>query len=213
MFLCLLMLGCSSGSTVNPALTLKDPQAIEEATKRGIALIKNGGDPYTLFGRTTKQINERLGKDIIVRSASLCLPKDELAFRVAMAGDPSEEGAKRAANAALPQINRQVRFTVVLQLAKTRNPEEVTFELTTNLTKPYPPVAVEPPELISELSSALDPDITPMAVYGYNVYFATTGSPGFPAIDDTVSNLTLAINADGATSRASFSLASAMPTR
>jgi hypothetical protein len=202
--------GCSRGPAVAPALTLKDPQEIEKATKRGISIITNGSDPYIVFGKTTKEVNQSIGQGVIVRTAAICLPKEELAFQVAVAGDPSEVGAKRVAEAALRQINRQIRFTVVLQVLKSFNPEEVEFELlASGLAKSYPPVAVDPPEFVADVSSALDPDIPPMAVYGYNAYFPTVGSPGFPAIDITVVKLTLVIKAGGASTEVPFNIPSA----
>ncbi len=201
-----LTLGCSGGTPVNPALLLTDPQEIEDATKRGINMINTGADPYAVYGHTTKDVNLRLGSDIIVRSAAICLPKDELAFQVAMGGNTTEDGAKRAADAAVQQINRQVKFTVVLQIAKSHKPEDVTFELLASDPKPYPPVTVEKPQFIQDVSSALDPDIPPMTIYGYNVSFSTTGSPGFPAIDTSVSTLTLMIESAGTSTKVSFGL-------
>jgi hypothetical protein len=201
-------LGCATAPKLNPALEITDPKAIEEATQRGIRVIQNGGDPYSLFNRTTKEVNLRLGTDVIVRTAGICLAKDELAFEVAMAGDPSPEGAERVADAALPQINRQVRFTVVLQLAKSHSPEDVTFELQTQQPKPYPALAVEPPQFMKEISSALDPAAPVSAVYGYNVFFGTTGSPGYPALDTGVTSLNLVISAGGASTQVPFSLLS-----
>jgi hypothetical protein len=201
----LLAAGCGSKTKVHPALILTDQQQIEEATKRGIRMINGGVDPYTLFGKTTREINERLGGGVIVRSVSLCLPQDELTFRVVMAGDPSDEGAKAAADAALQQINRQVRFTTVLQIAKTTRPEDVEFELLTIGGKPYPPVAVEPPEFIAEVP-AYDANSPAAAVYGYNIYFPTTGSPGFPAIGEGTMTLTLVTKAEGASTKVAFNL-------
>ena len=201
--------GCGRGPAIAPALTLKDPQEIEKATKRGINIITSGSDPYAVFGRTTKEVNQSIGQGVIVRTAAICLPKEELAFQVAAAGDSTEAGAKRVADAALRQINRQVRFTVVLQVLKSFKPEEVEFELcASGLAKTYPPVAVDPPEFVADVSSALDPDIPPMAVYGYNAYFPTAGSPGFPTIDVTVRQLTLVIKAGGASAEVPFMLPS-----
>jgi len=201
-----LTLGCGGGPQVNPALLITDPQEIEDATKRGINIINTGADPYAVYGHTTKEVNLRVGSDTIIRTAAICLPKDELAFQVAMGGDATEDGAKRVADAAVQQINRQVKFTVVLQIAKSHKPEDVTFELLASDPKPYPPVAVEPPQFIQDISSALDPDIPPMAVYGYNVSFSTTGSPGFPAIDTGATTLTLMIESGGTSTRVPFGL-------
>jgi hypothetical protein len=197
--------GCGGGVQVNPALLITDPQEIENATKRGITLIGTKSDPYSVYNHTTKDVNQWVGSDIIVRTAAICLPDDELAFQVAMGGDTSEEGAKRIADAAIPQINRQVKFTVVLQITKSHKPEDVTFELLGNDPKPYPPVAVEPPQFVQDIPS-LDPDKPTMAVYGYNVYFSTTGSPGFPALDASVAKLNLLIESGGTSVKVPFSL-------
>jgi|WetSurMetagenome_2_1015567.scaffolds.fasta_scaffold309717_1 hypothetical protein len=202
--LLLVLVGCAGGTPVNPSLTITDDTKIDEATKRGISVINSGADPYQLFSNTSQDANVRIGSNVILRSAALCLPKDELAFRVAKHNDATEDGAKQAAQDALNDINTRVHFVAVLQTTKGRDPTSVKFQMATPSGQIYPALALEKPEFIRDIVSSSD--IPATTLYGYNVYFQSTGSPGYPALDTSASALTLIIQDSGAEARLTFTV-------
>jgi len=188
----LLVAGCASNVNMNPALKV-EPKDMEAAKQRGVGLLNAGADPYSVYSWTTKSVNVRVSGDVVLQDAALCLPKDEIAFAIAKSGDKSEAGVNRAAEEAAQRASNEVKFSVVLQVAKAKDPTSVQFEMRTNTGQSYPPLAVEAPTFIRDIVSALDPTAPPGALYGYDVRFPARGSPGYPPIDISVSSVTLVV--------------------
>jgi len=203
--LAVVVLGCSSNVNLNAAFVLQ-PQDIEKATERGVSLLKQGADPYSVYNWSTKSVNERVSTDVVVQDAALCLPKDEIAFAIVKQGDPADSAVNRAVNQTVKQVSSEVKFSVILQLATTRDPNTVQFEMQSSAGGKYPPLAVEEPALIRQVSSALDPTAPPSALYGYDVYFPLRGSPGYPPIDTSVTTLYLVVKDGQAESKIPFDL-------
>ena len=203
----LLLVGCASSESVNPAFRL-DPKEVETAKQRGLSLLNAGADPYSVYRWTTKSVNERVSPEVILQDAAMSSPMDEVAFAVARSGGGDEQNADRVAREAARRASREVKFGVVLQISKSRDPSTVQFELRTNAGQKYPPLAVEQPQFLREVTSALDPTTPPGALYGYDVRFPVEGSPGYPPIGADVSALTLVVRDGEAEGSADFALAS-----
>jgi len=206
--LCVLVAGCASNVDLNPALKV-EPKDMEAAKQRGVGLLNAGADPYSVYNWTTKSVNERVTSEVILQDAALCLPKDEIAFAIAKSPDKSEEAVNRVAEEAAQRASQEIKFSLVIQVAKTRDPRSVQFEMRTNTGQSYPPLAVEEPIFIRDVTSALDPSIPPGAMYGYDVRFPARGSPGYPPIDTSVSTVTLVVKDGTAEGTAEFYLTTA----
>ncbi len=100
---------------------------------------------------------------------------------------------------ALDTINRQVRFIVVAATGEDAGSEVLAVrddEQTPAHT--YPPITVAEPQLLQEVPASLDGEVPPSAEYRYNVYFQSTESPGYPALDFSLRSLDFVIK-DGIT--------------
>jgi hypothetical protein len=215
--LALALSGCSSNVNLNSAFVL-EPQDVDKATERGISLLNQGTDPYSVYSWSTKNVNERVSSDVVVEYAALCFPKDEISFAIANQKDPADGAVKRAVNEALKRTRTEVKFSVVLEVADTRDPKSLkdkdTFEMLTNTgTEPYPPLYVEAPVFIRKVSDALDPTAPPSSLYGYDVHFPLRGSPGYPPIDTSVTTLYLVVKDGQSESRIPFDLTAAANKR
>lgn len=206
---CLLVLlsllsGCGNQVELNPALVAQ-PEDIDRGTAVGKSLIANGADPYQAFAAQMQDVNVRVSADVIIRQAAACWPRSEIAFEIAKQGDASDAGVQKALSEALQYLQGEIRFVVVLQLPDSRDPASIDFEMRALNTK-YPPIAVEKPIFVREVSSALDPDMPPSSLWSYNVSFPISGSPGYPPIDVSVSSLTVAVKDGESEAEICFSL-------
>lgn len=156
-------------------------------------MAKSGADPYRAYGGLFRDVNTRLSADVIIRQAAACWPQSEIAFEIAQQRDPSESAVKRAVDRALKRVERQLKFVVILQISKSRDPASITFAMQGPGGTEYPPVAVAAPIYLRDVLSGLDPNMPPAAMYSYDVYFPIAGSPGYPPIDTSVSRLGLVV--------------------
>ena len=183
--------GCSSREQLNPALRLENEQ-YERAVERGRSLLAAGADPYQAY-TCAHQANQWVTSDVIVQDAVCCWPADEVAFAIVQQGDSSPTAVERAARQARSQVEREIKFSVVLQIPKSMDPSNVGFQMRSSAGSTYPPTAVDTPVYLRDVTTALDPSLGPAALYGYDVHFPIQGSPGYPAIGTGVSSLSLII--------------------
>jgi hypothetical protein len=186
----LLSPGCSSQDALNPALRLEQ-EDYQRAVERGRSLV--GGDPYKAF-RFSLQQPLRVTPQVTIREAACCWPQDEIAFAIAKQNDRSDEAVNRAARNARRQAEREVGFSLVLQIQRGYDPSSVRFLMRTSSGQSYPPLSVDAPVYLRDVATALDaPDTLPSALYGYDMHFPIQGSPGFPPIGPEVSSLSLVV--------------------
>jgi hypothetical protein len=197
--------GCSSRETLHPALQVSD-QDMTRAVNRGKSTIASGGDPADVFKWRLMDVNVRISADVILRSAGCCWPQDEVCYQVALGGDRSDAGVRRAVNKALRTIERELRCVATVQVPKDRDPASVDFALRTNLGVEYPPVAVETPQWVRDISPTFDKSAPPAALYYYVVRFPIEGGPGVPPVGPNVRSLSLLVRDGEAEGSATFDL-------
>jgi hypothetical protein len=192
--LALIVQGCSSREALNPVFQ-PEPEEYQRAIERGQYIIKCGDSPYTAYRGAVDLVNVRAAPDVIIREAACCWPTDEIAFAVAAQGDASDAAADRAARQALRRAERELKFVVVIQLPKNRDPEDsgITFTMRSSLGQSYPPIAVETPVYVRDVATALDPSMPPAALYSYTIRFPIRGSPGYRPITPDVTSLDLIV--------------------
>jgi len=188
----LALVGCSNREVLHPAFRLEEKD-YERAVERGRSLVSCGDDPYRAYSRAGQDVSLRVSPDVVVRQAACCWPKDEIAFAIAKQGDASDVGVARAAKQARKRVQREVKFSVVLQMPKARDPATISFQMRSSVGQVYPPIAVETPVYLRDVSSALDPDMPAAALYSFDVHFPIRGSPGYPPIGPEVSYLQLIV--------------------
>jgi hypothetical protein len=203
----LLLAGCSSSETLHPALRLEEND-YEKAVERGRNLVATGDSPYKAYSFNTQQVNVRVTQEVIIREAACCWPADEIVFLIAKQAT-DDAAVVRVAKQARRQVEQEIKFSVVMQLPKSRDASELKFAMQSSAGTEYPPIAVEQPILIRDVSSALDPTMPASALYGYDIHFPIQGIPGYPPIGPEVSGLVLIVK-DGP-SQASVSFV--MPTQ
>jgi hypothetical protein len=201
-----MLAGCSDRESVHPALRVEDDE-FEKAVERGRTIAATGGDPYKAYSFGTQQVNLRVSPAVIVREAACCWPKDEVAFLIAKDANGDASAVDRIAKRVRAQAERDLKFTVLIQMPKTRDPTAaVEFAMRSSTGCIYPPLAVESPVFIRDVSSALDPDMPAAAIYGYDVHFPIQGSPGYPKLGPETSELTLIVKDGEAHASVTFSM-------
>lgn len=200
-------IGCTSRENLHPALRVDD-EDLERAIRKGKNLIAAGQDPHQAYAHTMKDVHVRVSPDVILRSAAVCWPRDAIAFDIAQGGDKSDEGVKRAVQRALKTVEREIMFTAVLQIPKSRDPADVEFALRTNMGVKYPPIVVEAPSFVREVISPFDPSAPVSAMYQYVMHFPVRGGPGVPPIGPSVRALFVEVRDGDCTGSAQFDLRS-----
>ncbi|MGD0110526.1 MAG: hypothetical protein ABSD48_01540 [Armatimonadota bacterium] len=204
-----LLAGCSDRESIHPALRVEDDE-FEKAVERGRTIAATGGDPYRAYSFSTQQVNLRVSPDVIVREAACCWPKDEIAFLIAKQANGDASAVDRIAKQVRDQVERDLKFTVLIQMPTTRDPNTaIQFAMRSSAGAEYPPLAVEQPVFIREVSTALDPEMPPSAIYEYDVHFPIQGSPGYPKLGPEITGLTLIVKDGDAEASVPF----AMPTQ
>ena len=207
----LLLAGCSDRESIHPALRVEDAE-FEKAVERGRTIAATGGDPYRAYSFGTQQVNLRVTPDVIVREAACCWPKDEIAFLVAKQANGDASAVDRVAKRVRDQVERDLKFTVLVQMPKSVDPNTaIQFAMRSSAGSEYPPLAVEQPVFIREVSSALDPEMPASAIYGYDVHFPIQGSPGYPKLGSEISELTLIVKDGDAQALVPFSMPTQKP--
>ncbi len=190
----LLSVGCAKKPrTMNSVFQIADQGDIDQAVQRGKSY---RGNPYAVYSANHQQDpNFRVSPNVIVHHAILCMPSDEVAFAVAsLPATTSDDAISQKVDAAIDDINRQVKFVVDLQLTQNADPNAISFEMLTNaVTHPYPPVLAVKPQLLNNLPGSPEGDVAAGSLYRYVIYFETIGSPGYPALDFSVSSLDLVV--------------------
>jgi len=197
--------GCGERVEVHPALRVSE-QDLKRAREEGERIARCRGDPYQVFRSGAQAVHLRVSSDVILREAGICWPAEEIAFRVAQINEVSAAGVQRAAREALRTSQRQIRFWAVVQVPKSRDPAELQFAMRTSAGVEYPPLPVEAPVYLRDISSALDPGMPPSALYSCMVRFPIRGAPGYPPIGPGVSSLTLVVRDATAETTVSFPL-------
>jgi hypothetical protein len=185
--------GCGGKEKIHPALRVEGEE-LDRAIRRGKGLVSRGADPYEAFTRGTVDVSERISADVILWSAGICWPSEQVAFQIAEAGDASDAGIRRAVREAVKLVERELRCTATVQLPTSRDPADIQFRLRSNTGVEYPPLAVETPIFIRETASILNPNAPSSAIYYYVVRFPIRGGPGVPAIGPQVNSLFLVLN-------------------
>jgi len=203
--LCLLLSGCSGKERYHSALVATD-EDISRGTSRGKSLIASGADPADAYKSRMVDVNVRVSSDVILRSAGVCMPADEIAYQIALGGDSSDNGVRHAVTSALKTIERQVRTAAIVQVAKSRDPASVDFALRTSPGTDYPPIAVEKPTFLREVKLTYDSTAPAAALYSYVILFPSRGGPGVPPIGPTVSSLSLVVQDGPYEGKATFPL-------
>lgn len=207
-----LVAGCGKQADIHSALRIED-EDLERATRQGCTLINTGADPYDAYARDFRDVNVRLSPHVILRSAACCWPQDEVAFQVAQRGDASEEGAKQAAREAVALTERVLKFAVVLQMPKDREPGSLDFALQTSAGQEYPALEVEAPYLIRDAKSYYDDDAPSSGMYYYIVKFPVRGGGGIPPIGPEVQTLYLIVRDGDLEATAEFMMPRSKPKR
>jgi hypothetical protein len=184
--------GCGNREAVHPALRLTADD-VNFAAERGRSIAASGGDPYQVFSTSTKTLMITVSAGMVVREAGICWPADEVAFEVAKSGAQTEADARIAARQAARTAERELRFWIVAEVPKGRDPTDVQFSLTTNTGAEYPPLAVQPPQYLRDVASVLGSTETGAGLYSYDIRFSIRGGPGYPAIGPNVSTLSLVV--------------------
>jgi hypothetical protein len=193
-----MLAGCSDREGIHPALRVEDDE-FGKAVERARTLVTTGGDPYKAYNFGTQQVNLRVSPDVIVREAACCWPKDEIVFQIAQQANGDASAVDRIARKVRDQVERDLKFSVLVQMPNARDPSTaIQFALRSSTGSEYPPLAVEQPVFIREVSTALDPQMPASAIYGYDVHFPIQGSPGYPKLGPEISELTLIVK-DGET--------------
>jgi hypothetical protein len=187
-----LLVGCSSKSRIHPALVLTDDD-ITRGVSRGKSLIAQGADPSDAFQFRLVDVNQRVSADVVLRSAGLCMPQDEVAYQVAVGGDTSDAGIRKAVAKAMKDTERQLRAIAIVQVSKARDPASIGFVLESNTRVQYPAIVVEAPAYIRDVSPGFGQNEKPAAMYFYTAFFPVRGGPGVPPVGPTVRSLSLAV--------------------
>ncbi len=188
----LMLAGCSGESSINPVFRPDDTQ-IQRAITSGKNAILGGVDPNSLLTSQMIDVNLRVSSEVILRSAGCCWPTQEVAYQIASAGDSTDAGIRKAVNAAKRVIEREMKCVATIQLPMNRDPGSITFALRTNTAVEYPPIAVEKPVFVREVTSIYDPSAPAGALYLYVVRFPVRGGPGVPPVGPNVSSLNFVV--------------------
>jgi len=205
--LAVLLSSCSAKERYHSALVVLD-EDISRGTSRGKSLIASGANPSDAYASRIEDVNLRVSSDVVLRSAGLGLPADEIAYQIALGGDDSDAGIRRAVTNALKTMERELKTIAVVQVAKSRDPASIEFALRTNIGTDYPPIAVETPTFLRDVTAAYDPTAPPAVLYSYIIHFPARGGPGVPAIGPTVSSLSLVVRDGEYEGKATFPLRS-----
>lgn len=200
--------GCANSEAIHPGLRLED-EDFDKAVERGRSIVSCGDDPYKAYSFDTQQVNLRVTQDVIVREAACCWPADEIAFRIAKQADGDTTAVDRIAKQTRREVERDLKFSVLIQIPKSRDPSTLKFAMRSSAGMEYPPIAVEQPVYVRDISTALDPNMPASALYGYDVHFPIQGSPGYAPISPQISTLTLVVRDGNAEASVSFN----MPTQ
>ena len=190
--LALLLSGCSTKDRYHSALLVLD-EDISRGTSRGEGLVSRGANPSDAYASRMQDVNIRVSSDVILRSAGIGLPADEIAYQIAAGGDSSDAGIRRAVASALKTTERELKAFAIVQISKTRDPACVEFLLRSSTGTEYPPIAVEAPTFVREVTAIYDPTAPAAALYAYTIHFPSRGGPGVPAIGPTVRSITLVV--------------------
>ena len=184
--------GCSSREAIHPGLRV-DQQEFDRAVERGRSLVASGADPYQAYGGCTQSVNQRLSGNVILREVSCGWPAQEIAFAIAKQGKSDDTAVQMTAREARRRAEKEIKFSAILQLPKDYDVSRLSFSMRSSLGQIYPPIAVEQPIYLRDVSSALDPSMPPSALYAFEVRFPIQGSPGYPAIGPEVTSLQLVV--------------------
>jgi hypothetical protein len=184
--------GCGGRAELHPALRVEN-EDLQRAISKGRSLIRQEADVDEARTWALRDANVRVSREVIIRKAGCSWPVDEIALAIAEQGDDSDAGVRRAARRAMRLLERELKFMVVMQVPKSRDPASVEFALRTSRGVEYPPIAVETPTFLREVVSPFDADAPRGAMYYYVVRFPIRGGPGVPPVGPTVSALNLVV--------------------
>ena len=165
-----ILAGCAGSKQVHPALR-PEGEDLERAVKRGERMAKSGADPYTAIAQRPVEANQRLSSGVVLWSASICWPAQQMAFQIAQSGATNDAEVRRAERDALKLIERELRFTATVQMPASRDPADIQFALQSSTGVEYPPVAVETPIPVRDVASVWGSDAGASRLYMYVVRF------------------------------------------
>ena len=203
--LALLLSGCSAKERYHSALVVLD-EDISRGTSRGKSLIASGANPSDAYASRMNDVNIRVSSDVILRSAGIGLPADEIAYQIAAGGDSSDAGIRRGVAGAIKTMERELKAMAIVQVSKTRDPASIEFTLRSSTGTEYPPIAVETPTFLRDVTATYDPTATAAALYAYTIHFPSRGGPGVPPIGPTVRSIALLVKDGEYEARADFPL-------
>ena len=114
----LLLSGCSAKENYHSALVVLD-EDISRGTSRGKSLVASGAHPSDAYASRVDDVNIRVSSDVILRSAGLGLPADEIAYQIAAGGDSSDAGIRRAVASALKTMERELKAMAIVPVSYT----------------------------------------------------------------------------------------------
>ena len=123
-----------------------------------------------------------------------------------LGGDASDAGIRHAVATALKTIERELKAIAIVQISKTRDPASIDFVLRSSTGTEYPPIAVETPTFLRDVTATYDPTAPAAALYAYTIHFPARGGPGVPPIGPAVRSLVLLVRDGEYEGRASFPL-------
>jgi len=190
--LALLLSSCSAKERYHSALVVLD-EDISRGTSWGKSLIASGANPSDAYASRMDDVNIRVSSDVILRSAGLGLPADEIAYQIAAGGDSSDAGVRRGVASAIKTMERELKAMAIVQISKTRDPASIEFVLRSSTGTEYPPIAVETPTFLRDVTATYDPTAPAAALYAYTIHFPARGGPGVPPIGPAVRSLALLV--------------------
>lgn len=190
-----LLSGCTAKERYHSALVVSDDD-ISRGTSRGKSLVAAGANPSDAYASRLEDVNLRVSSEVILRSAGLGLPVDEVAYEIAAGGDATDAGVRRGVASAIKTMERELKTFAIVQVSDKRDPASIEFILRSSTGTEYPPIAVETPVFVRKVTAAYDPSAPAATLYLYTIHFPSRGGPGVPAIGPTVRSLVL-ITRDG----------------
>lgn len=202
--LLLCVLGCGQRAEIHPALRATE-EDLDRAASIAKELVAKGQNPLDALTYRSADSNTRVSSDVILRSAGLTLPIDRIVYEIARLGDTSDVNIRRGIEAGLRGSENEVICVASIQVAESRDPASIQFALRASVTE-YPPLSVDTPVLLREISAAYDPSAGTAKLYLYVIHFPIKGGPGYPPIGPTITSLTFVVKDAGSEATASFQL-------
>ena len=204
----ILVSGCArlQRERLHPLFRVTDWE-VQEAVKQA-ATVRLGRDREanlrTLYGSLGQRVHQQVGRGVTVEEVLLCLPTDFLRAQAALAMGRGDLAMQQAAQNALSQVGRSIRFVAFLSLTPDLDPAQVQFFMEDGRGNRFSPLRAVKPELLREVTSAFTGKTT--RYYDFALDFPVSGRGRLPPIDAEVKQLILIVAEGGQELRLAFAL-------